>query len=59
MGVMTYVVIAEHPGQRAGRLDGRAIGTVDADTVTTARRVATQRWPNLALTIREPDDRGP
>jgi hypothetical protein len=41
LGVMTYVVLAERPGQRAGRLESRTIGTVDADTVETARLMAT------------------
>jgi hypothetical protein len=48
---MRFVVIAEHDVQRAGRMEARTLGFVDADSLAQARRLAEATFPGLTLTV--------
>jgi hypothetical protein len=47
-----YLVIAENYVDRAGRIESRTVGYVDADTLEQARRLATT-YPTLKLYVVE------
>ena len=48
-----YIVIAENYGGRAGRIESRTVGYIDADTLEQARRLAKATYPNLRLNVVE------
>jgi hypothetical protein len=56
---MRYVIIAEHNVKRAGRMEARTLGFVDADSRVQARRLAEATFPGLTLTISQADSQPP
>jgi hypothetical protein len=54
-----YIVVAENYVKRAGRMEARWIGNVEADSIDSARRIAKGKWPRLTLTIHELDSQPP
>jgi hypothetical protein len=49
-----FIVIAENYARRAGRLEPRTVGFVQAESSEQARRLAEIAYPGLKLRIAEP-----
>ena len=52
---MRYVIIAENHVKRAGRIEARTLGFVDADSYAQARWLAEATYPGLTLTVTQAD----
>jgi hypothetical protein len=48
---MRYVIIAENHVKRAGRLEARTLGFVDAGSYAQARRLAGATYPGRTLAV--------
>jgi hypothetical protein len=55
----TFVVIAENYIKPGGEMVARWIGTVEADSLEQARRLAEAKWPRWTLLVREAADSPP